>query len=155
MRDRFNPVGDVTEETASRCLRGSATESVVKLCQEKLRMERRQVQRMIKDEIEALMKLGAEVTGMRYDDISTGVRRGCTTPKSMRVSYLQDNGDVNVKRVHWIFHELPLATHRDVLVQRRSHLDWVVWKIMHAMNVQWAPKQEGETSSHKNCIEHL
>ena len=101
------------------------------------------------------MRLGAEVTGMTYNCSSSSARRTCITPKNMRTSYCQDGSDLNVKRIHWIFHELPVGTHQDILMQRRKHADWVVEKVQKQMNVRWAPKKEGETSSHKNCIEHM
>jgi hypothetical protein len=44
--------------------------------------------------------------------------------KNMRSSYLQDDGPLNVKRIHWIFHELPDTLHKDVLM-RMSHMDVV------------------------------
>jgi hypothetical protein len=132
-----------------------APPSMMEAMIKKLTGERDQVKSMIKEEVEKLMRLGAEVTGMTYNCSSSGAARTCITPRNMRTSYCQDGSDLNVKRIHWIFHELPVGTHQDILMQRRKHADWVVEKVQKQMNVRWAPKKEGETTSHKNCIEHL
>jgi hypothetical protein len=120
----------------------------------KLVLEREEVRRMIKDEIEALMRLGAEVTKMTYMCKNNNAERLSITPRNLRQSFLQNGSLSNVKRIHWIFYELPLGTHQDVVPQRRSHMDLVVAKVEHAMNITWAEKKEGETSCHRNCIQH-
>ena len=107
-------------------------------------LERNQVRSIIKMEVEKLMRFGADVTQMTYNDKSTGSVLSCVNPKSIRESYTQDGGLVNVKRLHWIFCELPFGTHQDVLPRRQTHQD----------QITWAAKKEGETSSHKNCIQH-
>jgi hypothetical protein len=122
---------------------------------EKLESERAQVQRLIKDEVEALMRLGAEVTQMTYHCKRTNVRRVCITPKNLREAYVQDGNLFNIKCIHWIFYELPVGTHQDVLPQRRSHMDLVVEKVERTMNIRWAPKKEGEKKGHRNCIQHI
>jgi hypothetical protein len=107
----------------------------------KLVLEREQVRMMIKDEVEALMRLGAEVTKMTYKCKNTNAERLCITPKNMRESYVHNGSLSNIKCIHWIFYELPLGTHQDVLPQRRSHMDMVVEKLEHAMNITWAEKK--------------
>jgi hypothetical protein len=155
LRGRFESAGPITEMTAKMSLPRAAPPKMVEAMIKKLSGERVRVKSMIKEEVEKLMRLGAEVTGMTYNCSSSSARRTCITPKNMRTSYCQDGSDLNVKRIHWIFHELPVGTHQDILMQRRKHADWVVEKVQKQMNVRWAPKKEGETSSHKNCIEHM
>jgi hypothetical protein len=122
---------------------------------DKLNMKREKVRSIIKDEVENIMRLGADVTGMSYKCKSSNTQRQCLTPRNMRTNFCQDGSELNLKRMHWIFHELPVATHKDVLMQRKSHADLVVAKVEKAMNMRWAPKMEGETAAHKNCIEHI
>ena len=140
---------------ARRNLWKTVQQGIVEANVTKLTSERKQVRRIIKDEIESLMRLGAEVTGMHYYCKSSGTSRLCITPKNIRSSYTQDVGDLNVKRIHWMFHELPVTTHTDVLMKRMSHMDWVVQKVVKVMNIEWEPKKEGETKAHKNYIEHV
>jgi hypothetical protein len=86
----------------------------------------------------------AEVTKMTYKCKHTNAERQCITPKNMRLSYIYNGSLTNVKRIHWIFHELPLGTHQDVLPQRRSHMDMVVKKVERAMNITWAKKRRAK-----------
>jgi hypothetical protein len=139
---------------ARRHLRIGAKDDLVDTMRRRIMEERKKVKGMVVEELESLMRLGAEVTGMTHKCKSTGTRRMCVTPRDIRSSYIQDGGDLNVKRIHWIFHELPYGTHEDVLTQRMSHMNWVVQTVVSAMNVQWEPKKQGETAAHKNCIEH-
>jgi hypothetical protein len=121
---------------------------------ETLVREREQVRSIVKVEVEKLMRLGADITQMTYLDKSTGTELSCVIPKNMRDSFKQDGGLDNIKRVHWIFNELPFGTHRDVLPQRKTHMDLVVSRVERVMKITWAPRKEGETNNHRNCIEH-
>ncbi len=100
------------------------------------------------------MRLGADICKMSYKCKSSNTQRLCITPRNMRDSYIQDGSMFNIKCIHWIFSELPLTTHQDVLPQRQTHMDLVVAKVERAMNISWAPKKEGEKNSHKNCLQH-
>jgi hypothetical protein len=154
-RDRFICTGNITEGVAKRTVRNSANEWLVETMIIKITAEREQVRSIVKDEIEAMMRLGAEVTKMCFNDKITNAKRLCITPTNMRKSYRHDYSDQNVKRMHWIFHELPVATHKDVLMKRMSHMDGVVEKVVHAMNIEWSERKDGESPKHKNCIEHV
>lgn len=136
-------------------MRNGASDTIVESMVERLARERRKVRGMMMEEIESLMRLGAEVTGMTYTDKSTGGCRQCVTPKHMRLSYVENGGGMNIQRLHWIFYQLPYGTHTDVLVRRMSHMDWVLRKVMIEMNVEWEPKKNNENSNHKNCMEHM
>jgi hypothetical protein len=153
-RDRFKSGQKVTMEMARLHLRAGARDDLVETMRKRIEGEQEKVKGLVIEEIESLMRLGAEITGMTYLCKSTGTRRLCVTPKQVRSSYLQDMSDLNVERVHWIFHALPYGTHRDVLTQRMSHMDLVVQGVVLSMNVQWEEMKEGESNAHKNCIEH-
>jgi hypothetical protein len=154
-REHFKPSGQITEQMAKRHLRIGANEMIVKSMIKRLEDEQTKVGGLIVEEIGSLLRLGADVTGLTYNDKSTGGQRKCVTTKDMRSSYIEDGTAMNIKCIHWIFHELPYATHKDVLVQRKSHMDWVVEKVEIAMNVQWEPMKQGEKKGHKNCMEHM
>ena len=149
IRERFNASGPIREDTAISNLPRGATKRVIDQMIIKLTSEREQVRMMIKDEVESLMRLGAEVTKMTYKCKNTNAERQCITPKNMRLSYIYNGSLTNVKRIHWIFHKLPLGTHQDVLPQRRSHMDMVVKKVECAMNILWAEKKEGDIELQK------
>jgi hypothetical protein len=101
------------------------------------------------------MHWGAETAEMTFFDASANARRACLRPKNMRTSYLQDDGLLNLKRVHWIFYELPWTLHKDVLMHRMSHMELVTTKVMLQLNVAWGGKRETEGTKRSNCIEKL
>lgn len=113
------------------------------------------MQTIIKEEVEALMRLGAEVCRMMYVCKTSNTERLCITPKNMRESFVQDGSLRNIKCLHWMFNELPSSTHQDVLPQRMTHMEVVVKKVELAMNITWAPKKEGDKTNHRNCIQHV
>jgi hypothetical protein len=119
----------------------------------KIEMEREKVRTMMKDEVESMMRMGAELSNMTYTCSNTAARRLCITPKNMRQSYVADGSLRNIKCVHWIFYELPNETHKEVLPMKMSHMDLVVGKVERAMNIVWANKKEGETNNHRNCLQ--
>ena len=121
IRERFEAAGPIGDTIAiSNLPRGASQESIKKMIAT-LVLERNQVRSIIKMEVEKLMRFGADVTQMTYNDKSTGSVLSCVNPKSIRESYTQDRGLVNVKRLHWIFCELPFGTHQDVLPRRQTH----------------------------------
>jgi hypothetical protein len=128
-REHFKPSGQITGQMAKRHLRIGANEMIVTTMIKRLEEERTKVRGLIVEEIVGtLLRLGADVTGLTYNDKSTGGQWKCVTTKDMRSSYIQDGTAMNIQRIHWIFHKLQYATHKDVLVQRKSHMDWVVEK---------------------------
>lgn len=154
IRERFDAAGPVKADTARSSLPRGASQESIKKMMVTLDGEREQVRSMIKVEVEKLMRFGADITQLTYNDKATGSALACVLPRNMRESYVQDGSLENIKRFHWIFNELPFRTHQDVLPQRQSHMDSVVARVVQAMHITWAPKKEGETNSHRNCIEH-
>jgi hypothetical protein len=122
---------------------------------ETMTKERDEVGEIVKREVETLLRWGSETCGMTYVCNSSNTPRPCLIPKHMRSSYLQDDGLQNVKRIHWIFHELPDTLHKDVLMHRMSHMEVVTNKVMQVLNVVWGEKREGEEAKRSNCIEKI
>ena len=120
-----------------------------------LNKERQVVTQMVKEEIVLLMCWGAKIAGMTYMCPNTKQRHSCTNPGHMRSSFLDDNDDLNIKRIHWLFNELPWSTHQDILMERKSHMDLVVERVQNHLNVVWAPMVEGRGPKRKNCIQHI
>jgi hypothetical protein len=133
----------------------SASEDAVRDMLVTMTTERDEVVEIIKGEVEKLLRLGAETSGMTYVCTSSNTPRPCLQPRNMRSSYLQDDGIDNIKRIHWIFHELPERLHRDVLMHRMSHLDVVTNKVMKVLNVVWGDKRVAEEKNRTNCIEKI
>ena len=121
----------------------------------KIHGERETVKHLIKGEVDDLLRLGTETTGMSFYIYNQTIKEPCVTPKNMRTSFCQNGSDENLKRINFIFHALPYKTHEDVIMNRDTHGDLVVKHVMERMNLTWGPKKEGETSAHTNCIAHM
>jgi hypothetical protein len=121
----------------------------------KLREDRQCVRVIMKAEVEDLMRLGADICQMTHRCAHTNSPRTCVSAKDMRDSWVQDGSTRNIKCLHWIFNQLPYGTHQDVLRQRRSHMDLAVEKVERQMKITWAPMKDGETKSHRNCLQHV
>ena len=141
-------------EMAAAALRRDATEQMKEEMQLKLDDERQQVRVKMREQVHQLLRLGAEITKMTYRCTSEYSSRACVSPKNMRDSYVQDGSLLNIKCIHWIFSELPFATHQDVLPQRKSHMDLAVEKVERDMNITWAAAT-GTAGSHRNCLQQV
>jgi hypothetical protein len=117
--------------------------------------ERDDIGDIVRREVEKLLRWGADTCGMTYVCNSSNTPRICIQPKNMRSSYLRDDGLLNLKRIHWIFHELPETLHKDVLMHRMSHMDVVTRIVMRELNVVWGDKRQGEETKRSNCIEKI
>ena len=154
-RDRFPKAGTVTVDYARRVLPVGSNDTKVEAKRSQLEEERDRVTKLIRDEVELLMRWGAEICGMTYVDKGSNMSHNCFLPRQMRLSFQQDEGLLNLKRLHWIFHELPWSLHEDVSIHRRTHRDLVVEKVMAKLNVAWAEKLDGESGQHRNILEKL
>jgi hypothetical protein len=118
--------------------------------------ERDDVGNILRREVEKLMRLGADTCGMTYVCSSSNTSRPCTQPKNMCLSYTQNDSLMNLKRIHWMFHELTGSLHQDVLMHRMSHMDVVTRKVMWELNVMWGEKEWVRRPSNpialRNCI---
>jgi hypothetical protein len=145
----------VTKKMAEGSLPFAPSDDSVSCVLEALSNERDAVGAIIKAKVEKSLHWGAEIAEMTYFDASANTRRACLRPKNMRTSFLQDDGLLNLKRIHWTFHELPDALHKDVLMHRMSHMDVVTIKVMLQLNAVWGVKREGEETKRSNCIEKM
>jgi hypothetical protein len=153
--DRFDGVGKITMEMASSALRRDATQEMKERMRLKLDEERQQVRLKMREQVHELLRMGADITKMTYSCPSSYESRACVSPKNMRDSYVQDGSLLNIKCIHWIFNELPFATHRDVLPQRKSHMDLAVEKVEREMSITWAAVKEGGGGNQRNCLQQV
>jgi hypothetical protein len=81
--------------------------------------------------------------------------KGLHQPKEHEGKLRPGRSLLNIKRIHWMFSELPFATHQDVLPQRKSHMDLAVERVEREMNVTWAPARGEGGGSHRNCLQQV
>jgi hypothetical protein len=101
--DRFNVRKATTFEWAARnCLgiQGNTDKAMhVKIIEEK-----KEAEQLIRTEINQLLRVAAEITGMRYKCKYTQHHLKCITIKDFRVSWMQDGSAENLRRIAWMFY---------------------------------------------------
>jgi hypothetical protein len=140
---------------AAAVLRRDATDDMKEEMRSRITRERQQVRQKMKEEVHELLRLGADITKMTYQCPSHYGSRACVSTRNMRESYVQDGSLLNIKRIHWIFSELPHATHQDVLPQRKRHMDLAVERVMREMDITWAAAKGEGGESHRNCLQQV
>jgi hypothetical protein len=143
-------------EMAARALHRDATHEMKEKMQMQLGKERQLVRLKMKEQVHELLRMGTGITRMTYTcPHCSCASTACVSPKSMRDSYIQDGTLLNIRAIHWIFHELPFATHRDVLPQRKCHMDLAVEQVEREMSITWAPMRKEGGRSQRNCLQQV
>ena len=83
-RDRFPKAGIVTVDYARRVLPVGSNDEKVEAKKTQLEAERDKVTKLIREEVELLMRWGAEICGMTYVDKGSNMSSNCYLPKQMR-----------------------------------------------------------------------
>jgi hypothetical protein len=152
VKARFNPAGNISQETARLSLPGACTLKAIEDMVAQLTSERTKFLLLMKGEVALVLRIGAEICGMTVICKSSGRRRPCITVADIRNSYCHDGSDTNVKRLHWMFSVFPYTNHQDVLARRESHEELAVRRVMRSKGIQWANGKTGELKRHRNCL---
>ncbi len=141
---------------AKRSLATGANKTNVLEMMERIEAERTQVRSLVREEIEKMMKMGAEISGMTYNSTASyNQERECTKPDHMRASFKQNGDADNIQKIHFIFHELPGRTYEDIMMKRQSHKEYVCQMVERKMLIQWTTPTVDVTSAHRNCIQRV
>jgi hypothetical protein len=141
---------------AGLSLLSGAPRAIVKIMMERIEAERKQVQSIIRGELEKMMKMGAEVTEMTYNSKgSFNLERSCRKPEHIRKSYIQDGLPMNIQCVHFISHELHICTYQGVMMKCQSHRQYVCQIVERKMRIQWATQKLDLKGAHRNSIQHV
>jgi hypothetical protein len=117
--DWFNVRKPTTNEWAARNCFGTEgnTNEAHNAMHVKVIEEKREAEQLIRSEINELLRVAAEITGMRYKCKYTQHNLKCITIKELRVSWVQDDGSAeNLMRVAWMFYY--------TTQQNCTRLDW-------------------------------
>ena len=117
--------------------------------------DKKEVQDICKREMDKLMTMGAEITGMTHTCKLSGIQRLCTTATEMRRSWCEAENDKNVKALLWMFHQLPWGTHQAITLKERSHQDLVEEVVKAEMNIDFGPLEGPQTYKSRNCIQQV
>lgn len=130
------------------------TELSINLLTNQLEEEKRAVIFHCKTEILKLLNLGSAVCKMTYCSKFTGIRLVCSEPRHMWASWLGDCGDVNIKRIIWIFHQLPWFCYPAATLGHKIHQDIVVRMIKDKMNIEFIGKED-MLPKQQTCIQQM
>jgi hypothetical protein len=111
------------------------------------------VTEICKREIGKLMMMAADITKMTYKCKMSGAQRLCEKPADMRKSWCEDGGPQNIKRLLWMFHQLPWQTHQAVTLKEQSHQALVEEMVKSEMNITFAATNEEYDHRKRNCIQ--
>ena len=87
------------------------TDQAVYAMMHQMEEDKKAVVHICKREILELLQLGSRICNMTYTSKLTQTRMMCFEQKHMRVSWLEDSGDINIKRINWMYHQLPWFTY--------------------------------------------
>jgi hypothetical protein len=119
---------------------------------ERIASEKALVTKICKREIEGLLRMGVQITQMTHRCKMSHTRRLSTTPAEMRRSWCEDTGPANIKRLLWMFHQLPGQTHKDITLRAKSHQDLVEDIVKTELNIEFEPDEEPDHKK-RNCIQ--
>ena len=68
---------------------------------------------------------------------------------------MKERGDVNVKPLLWIFHQLPWGTHQAITLRERTHQDLVEEVVKAEMNINFSETVEPYNHKKRNCIQQI
>jgi hypothetical protein len=122
----------------------------------KIDSDKEHVQMICKQEIEALMRMAADVTNMTHQCKLQGRPTICKTPTQMRKSLCENQSVGIVKQLHWMFHQLPWETHQSITLKEKTHQDLVVDKVMEDMNITFMKEEDDDKNpKQRNCIQQM
>jgi hypothetical protein len=152
--NHFDHKGETTPEMATRYIPTiNPKEEDINYMIQKINKDKSACFKEIKEHVESLISLGSEITQFQFRDRSTSSWRICFTPNNMRTAWCDSASADNVKRIHWIFHQLPHKTYQDSTFMGKNHQEVVVDLVMKKLNIEWVSEPGKKRSKqHKNCI---
>jgi hypothetical protein len=131
--DRFNVRKPTTKEWAARNCFGieGNTDEARNAMHVKVLEEKREAEQLIRSEINELLRVASEITGMRYKCKYTEHNLKCITIKDLRVAWVQDGSAENLMRMAWMFYYYATELYQNGLAQ--THGETVERKLMSKM----------------------
>ena len=112
--NRFDVNKLTTPEQARKSMQiNNPTEQALAATIKLMEGDKKAVGYLCKKEIQEMLKLGSSICNMTYKSKFNQAQMICLEPKHMRLSWLEDSGDSNIKRINWVFHQLPWFTYQD------------------------------------------
>ena len=130
------------------------TEQAVFEMMHQMEEDKKMVVLICKKEIQDMLMLGCNISHMTYQSKLTHSRMNCFETKHMRLSWLEDCGEMNIKRINWIFHQLPWFIYQDATLGGKNHQDIVVKKVMETLNIEFVGLED-MLPKNQTCIQQM
>jgi hypothetical protein len=108
---------------------------------------------IIASELHLFLHDAANITQMTYRCKLTQQTLACINSKDIRLAWMQDGGETNLKRLAWMFYYYGTEVHRS----GRSYLthgEWVEHKVMTALNITYVHLSELPIGQ-RTCLQQL
>ena len=109
--------------------------------------------RIIASKLHLLLHDGANITGMTYRCKLTQQTLACINSKDIRLAWMQDGGEENLKRLAWIFYFYGTEVHRSGK-SYHTHGEWVEREVMSALNITYVHLSELPIGQ-RTCLQQL
>jgi hypothetical protein len=152
---RFDPHKDSWQDTVKHMVDKGLTNNNKRMMKKlaEIANDKKDVSNICKREIDKLMRMAAEITGMTHKCRLSGVQRLCSRPSEMRKSWCEDGGARNIKQVLWMFHQLPWRTHQAITIRERNHQDLVEEMVMDELHIDFEAAEGERDHRTRNCIQ--
>jgi hypothetical protein len=152
--DRFNVrTGTSTEWAARNCTGSDSNTQQAQLAmQHQIQQELKHIEVVVTAEIHELLWTAADITGMTYKCKFTQYELACIKTKDMRVSWVQNGGADNQKRLAWMFYYYGSELYKTGVAI--THGDWVEQKVMKKFNISYV-HLNALTKKESTCVQQL
>jgi hypothetical protein len=152
--DRFNVRKPTTYEWAARNCFGieGNTDEGRKEMHVKVIEEKKKADQLIRAEINDMLRVAAEITGMTYTCKYTQHQLKCIKIKDLRVSWVQDGSAENLMRIAWMFYYYTTELYQTGMAQ--THGEWVERKLMSKMKFVYVHLDSLPTNQ-RTCVHQL
>ena len=153
--DRFNVRNPTSTEWAGRSCTGQDSNNTAKAKQDmqlQVIRDQKQVDLLITAEIHELVRAAALITGLTYKCKFTQHQIGCISIKDIQLSWVQDGGPDNMKRLAWMLYYFGSVMYMRGMAM--THGNWVEQKVMSTFNIKYVHLKELNMNQ-RTCMQQL
>lgn len=153
--DRFDPKKTTSQIWASRNCVGADREDpkIHQRMQRQVLQEEKAAAHIISSELHQFLYDAANITGMTYCCKLTLQTLECVNNKDIRLSWVQDGGEDNMKRLAWMFYYYGTEIHK-IGRSCLTHGEWVERKVMDGLNIEYVHLRDLPYGQ-KTCLQQL
>ena len=152
--DRFNARTLTSAAWASRnCIGKDNTELIThQAMQQRVLQEQKSAELIITSELHQLLRNATSITGMTYSCKLTQHTLACINSKDIHLSWLQDGGEENLKRLAWMFYYYGSEIHQ--IGRSLTHGEFVESKVLASLNATYVHLRDLPMGQ-RTCVQQL